>query len=62
MIESTWPVAKLEDVTRFQEGPGILAKDFSNEGVPLIRLAGLGQYEVRLTGCNYIDPAKVASK
>jgi type I restriction enzyme S subunit len=62
MIESKWPLAKLQDVTYFQEGPGILAKDFSDEGVPLVRLAGLGQHEVRLSGCNYIDPAKVVSK
>jgi type I restriction enzyme S subunit len=52
----------LESVVRFQEGPGILAKDFHSNGVPLVRLAGLGGYRVTLNGCDYLDPALVARK
>src|SRR3954451_2219726 len=62
MIESQWPLAPLHDVTNFQEGPGILAKDFSSSGIPLVRLAGLGGHEVTLKGCDYIDPALVARR
>jgi len=43
-------------VAYFQEGPGILAKDFSDTGVPLVRLSGLGGYEVTLDGCNFVEP------
>jgi type I restriction enzyme S subunit len=51
----TWPTAFLPEVVSFQEGPGILAKDFTSEGVPLVRLSGLGGYEVTLSGCNYVS-------
>ncbi len=57
-----WPRIPLDSVVRFQEGPGILAKDFHPDGVPLVRLAGLGGYEVTLNKCNYLDPSFVAKK
>jgi len=62
MIDSFWPVFRLHDVVRFQEGPGILAKDFASQGVPLVRLAGLGGYEASLQGCNHIDANLVDRK
>lgn len=57
-----WKVAPLPEVAFFQEGPGILAKDFVDEGVPLIRLKGVEGDFVTLEGCNYLDPHKVAVK
>lgn len=57
-----WKVAPLSEVAFFQEGPGILAKDFVDEGVPLIRLKGVEGDFVTLEGCNYLDPHKVAVK
>ncbi|MBT9161160.1 MAG: hypothetical protein DDT26_02461 [Dehalococcoidia bacterium] len=54
-----WP---FEAVIDFQEGPGILAKDFRTEGTPLIRLAGLDVGGSVLNGCNYLDPDIVAKK
>ena len=57
-----WPEAPFEEVIDFQEGPGILAKDFCNEGVPLVRLAGLDRGASLLAGCNYLDPNVVAKK
>jgi type I restriction enzyme S subunit len=56
---SNWPFSEVID---FQEGPGILAKDFMEEGVPLVRLAGLDTGASVLNGCNYLDPATVAKK
>jgi type I restriction enzyme S subunit len=50
------------DLIDFQEGPGILAKDFCEEGVPLIRLSGLTDSNSVLSGCNYLDPQKVSKK
>jgi len=61
-IHPDWPMVELASVARFQEGPGILAKDFRNEGVPLVRLAGLGGATVTLNGCNYLNPELVVQK
>jgi type I restriction enzyme S subunit len=57
-----WEVALLAEVTDFQEGPGILAKDFTESGVPLLRLRNIEGPNVRLDGCNYLAQAKVESK
>ncbi|HVM31748.1 MAG TPA: N-6 DNA methylase, partial [bacterium] len=61
-INPDWPVVELENVVRFQEGPGILAKDFCKDGIPLVRLAGLSGPVVTLEGCNYLNPEMVAQK
>jgi type I restriction enzyme S subunit len=56
---SIYPFA---DVIDFQEGPGIMAADFRDEGVPLIRLSGLSSLLSVLEGCNYLDPDMVRKK
>jgi type I restriction enzyme M protein len=61
-IHPDWPLVELANVARFQEGPGILANDFRDKGVPLVRLAGLGGSAVTLKGCNHLDPVKVTKK
>jgi type I restriction enzyme, S subunit len=57
-----WDEAPFADVIDFQEGPGILAKDFREHGVPLVRLAGLDRGESVLAGCNYLEPESVTRK
>ncbi|MEV4544744.1 restriction endonuclease subunit S [Micromonospora echinaurantiaca] len=57
-----WENVALADVLQFREGPGILARDFRDEGVPLLRLAGLKRGASLLTGCNYLDPAVVEKR
>ena len=57
-----WIVTDFADAIDFQEGPGILAKDFHDCGVPLIRLSGLDRGASLLAGCNYLDPDLVAKK
>jgi type I restriction enzyme S subunit len=57
-----WKVVPLESVVYFQEGPGILAKDFREGGVPLLRLKGVERDVVTLEGCNFLDPQMVAKK
>lgn len=52
----------LPEVIDFQEGPGILAVDFRETGVPLIRLSGLERGFRVLDGCNYLDPTMVAKR
>lgn len=46
----------------FQEGPGIMAEDFLEEGTPLVRVSGVGGEYVTLDGCNYLDPHKASKK
>ena len=57
-----WDVLPLAEVTDFQEGPGILAKDFHPTGVPLLRLRNIETPNVHLDGCNYLDPEKVEKR
>ena len=60
MTDTLWPQVDLGKVAWFQEGPGILAKDFRTNGIPLVRLSGLGGHQVTLKGCNFVDGAKVS--
>lgn len=57
-----WEEHDFADLIFFQEGPGIMAVDFHDEGVALVRLSGLVEGKVSLEGCNYLDPGKVAKK
>jgi len=57
-----WELVSLPEATDFQEGPGIMAKDFRQSGVPLVRLAGLNGTDVSLRGCNFVDPDMFARK
>lgn len=57
-----WQSYPFADVIDFREGPGIMARDFHDDGVPLIRLAGLTQGERILAKCNHLDPQKVDEK
>src|SRR6218665_1151611 len=57
-----WEIAPLQEHLFFQEGPGILAKDFRDSGVSLLRLAGVGDKFATLDGCNFLDPEMVDKK
>lgn len=46
----------LKRVIDFKEGPGIMAEDFRNEGVPLIRIGGLKDGRVTVEGCSFVSP------
>ncbi|WP_330176088.1 hypothetical protein [Streptomyces sp. NBC_01498] len=59
-IEKQRETIPLRYLVQFREGPGIMAVDFQDEGVPLVRISGLKKREVTLGGCNYLDPAKAA--
>lgn len=49
----------LKRAVRYQEGPGIMAVDFREEGVPLLRVSCVKGPTVTLDGCNYLDSGKV---
>ena len=61
-VPADWDVPALASVTDFQEGPGILAKDFRDSGVPLLRLRNIETPTVQLGGCNFLDPEHVAKR
>lgn len=61
-LPSGWEWERLPNVTFFQEGPGIMAKDFRFEGVPLIRISGMQSHYVSLEGCNFLDEEMVEMK
>lgn len=52
--QANWQNRPLTDVLDFQEGPGIMARDFREDGVPLIRISGLKRGAHLLTGCDYL--------
>ncbi|MDE0456908.1 MAG: restriction endonuclease subunit S [Chromatiales bacterium] len=57
-----WEVVPFADAIDFREGPGILAKDFREKGVPLLRLRNIERPFVDLAGCNFLDPDMVESR
>ncbi|TFD35806.1 restriction endonuclease subunit S [Cryobacterium sp. TMT2-10] len=59
---SEWTTLPLVEVMEFREGPGVLAKDFHDRGVPLIRLAGLKVGAGLLQGCNFLDPELASTR
>ena len=61
-IPKHWEVRRFKDIIDFQEGPGIMAVDFHDEGVPLLRIGNLSGDSVALEGCNYLDAKKVEQK
>ena len=57
-----WVWERLPSISFFQEGPGIMAKDFRSGGVPLIRIAGMRATLVTLDGCNFLEEQMVNEK
>lgn len=61
-INKKFKLEKLKYHVKYQEGPGIMADDFHEEGVPLVRISGLIGDFVECNGENYLDPVKVESR
>ncbi|MGC5021237.1 hypothetical protein [Micromonospora sp. DT47] len=57
-LSSAARLLPLKSAVRYREGPGIMAADFRETGVPLIRVAGLKGRSASLAGCNYLDEHK----
>ncbi|WP_423822062.1 restriction endonuclease subunit S [Salinisphaera sp. SPP-AMP-43] len=57
-----WDLIPFEEAVDFREGPGILAKDFREYGVPLLRLRNIERPYVDVSGSNYLDPEMVDRK
>jgi type I restriction enzyme S subunit len=61
-IPEGWEVVPFKRRVGFQEGPGIMASDFRDEGIPLLRISSLHGDEATLEGCNFLDPEAVAKR
>ena len=57
-----WEVFPFKRRVGFQEGPGIMAADFRESGVPLLRISCLRGPVATLDGCNYLDPYVVRAR
>lgn len=61
-VPAHWEVVPLKRAVRYQEGPGIMAVDFRDEGVPLLRVASVGRRYATLDGVNFLDPEMARGK
>jgi type I restriction enzyme S subunit len=61
-VPEHWEMVKFSHFIDFQEGPGIMADDFKDEGVPLLRITNLKPGYVDIEGCNYLAIDKVEQK
>ena len=61
-VPEHWDVMPLKTCIDFQEGPGIMADDFYDEGTPLLRVSGVQGRWASLEGCNFLSPDKVAKR
>lgn len=61
-VPNDWEVVPFKRHVGFQEGPGIMAADFRNEGIPLLRISCLRGDVASLEGCNFLDPEMVARR
>ena len=61
-IPEHWALKPFKACIDFQEGPGIMAADFREAGIPLLRVSGVQGRWASLDGCNFLDPIKVAKK
>jgi type I restriction enzyme S subunit len=61
-VPEHWGVTQFSHFIYFQEGPGIMASDFTDDGVPLLRISNLKPGFVDVEGCNFVSPQKVADK
>jgi type I restriction enzyme, S subunit len=61
-VPAHWAVVPFAYGIKFQEGPGIMAADFCESGVPLVRVSGVQGRWASLEGCNYLDPKKVGNR
>ncbi|OHC26711.1 MAG: restriction endonuclease subunit S [Pseudomonadales bacterium RIFCSPLOWO2_12_59_9] len=61
-VPEHWALKPFKVCIDFQEGPGIMATDFREEGIPLLRVSGVQGRWASLDGCNFLDPIKVAKQ
>ncbi len=61
-IPNHWGISKFPYCVNYKEGPGILAVDFREQGVALLRIRNLKPGYVDLFDCNFLDEKMVNQK
>jgi type I restriction enzyme S subunit len=61
-VPADWTIFPFRLAVDYQEGPGIMASDFMDDGVPLLRISGVKGSYASIFGCKYLDPSKVESR
>ena len=61
-VPEHWEMVPFKRRVGFQEGPGIMAADFRDSGVPLLRISCLRGKVATLDGCNYLDHDMVRAR
>ena len=61
-VPEHWEMVPFKRRVGFQEGPGIMAADFRDSGVPLLRISCLRGKVTTLDGCNYLDHDMVRAR
>ena len=61
-VPEHWEMVPFKRRVGFQEGPGIMAADFRDFGVPLLRISCLRGKVATLDGCNYLDHDMVRAR
>lgn len=57
-----WQAVRFKHRVGFQEGPGIMAAEFRDVGIPLLRISCMAGPEVDLHGCNFLGPEAVEER
>src|SRR5690606_10938291 len=60
LLPAHWSLAKFKRMVFFREGPGIMAADFTDAGVPLLRIGNIVPGLIAMAGCNFVAREKVA--
>jgi type I restriction enzyme S subunit len=58
-LPAHWSLSKFKRKVFFREGPGIMAIDFTDTGVPLLRIGNITPGVISMAGCNYLASEKV---
>jgi type I restriction enzyme S subunit len=58
-VPEHWEAVPFKRRVGFQEGPGIMAVDFRDAGIPLLRISCLRGAVATLNGCNFLGPEMV---
>lgn len=59
LLPAHWSLAKFKRMVFFREGPGIMAADFTDVGVPLLRIGNITPGLIAMASCNYVAHEKV---
>ena len=61
-VPEHWDAKPHKRAVNFVEGPGIMAADFTDDGIPLLRISCIGGRRATLEGCNFVSAQLATTK